>query len=96
MVVFFIDVNWFNFDGYIAKKNAERYNQTGKIDIEYLIMLSEEAYNEVFDLLLTNGEYYDEYILELKKDYEIIGEQNWQSYNYTRSKALKAFEKKVR
>jgi hypothetical protein len=43
-------VNYLNIDGFIARKNIERYHATGKIDAYYLASLSHEAVPYILEL----------------------------------------------
>jgi Domain of unknown function (DUF4173) len=85
MVVF----NLVNPEAFIAKKNFDLYEKTGKIDVDYLSSLSSDA----IPVMLANagklGDQNDELlnVLSTKKRGLSEGDSSWQSSNYSRSQA---------
>lgn len=52
MLIVYLGMNYANFDKMIAKRNIERYEETGKIDIEYLTMNTQtDAIEEIVEIL---------------------------------------------
>ena len=55
VIIIYVCINFANFDNIIAKRNIDRYIETGKIDIYYLEMqTSTDAINQMFRILETN------------------------------------------
>lgn len=48
---FILTLNVINLDGYIADHNIKRFDETGKLDVSYLLSLSDDAMPRVSDLL---------------------------------------------
>jgi hypothetical protein len=91
MITFLVGVNFINPDAFIAKKNIAQFDQTGKIDAAYLAHLSPDATEQiiaVYDRLSdTDKNIVREIILANQTRWE-KSQTNWQSYNYSTSKAL--------
>jgi len=89
IVVFLGVMNVFNPDAFIARKNLERFNSTGKIDTPYLLTLSADATPVSIVALDIPDE-------NIKKEAEIhflnrlqnnlSREQKWQSWNLSRAR----------
>jgi len=47
----YIGLNYFNIDQFIANSNIERYRKLGKLDVQYLMLLSDEAVPSMLPLL---------------------------------------------
>lgn len=54
MMVYFMGSAWFNVDGFVATRNIERYEDTGEIDVSYLLTLSADAKDTVVPFLKAN------------------------------------------
>ena len=83
-------LNYVNVDAVIARKNIDRYIQTGKIDLEYLRELSYDAIPELIRLSFTGGE--DTAAKQMavflrEKRSELSSESPWQSYNLSKARA---------
>lgn len=92
----YVLLNFVNIDTMIAKRNVDRYSQTGKIDFTYLSQelgaeavpqikrLYEELQNKTGQTQLKEevNRYLYRYLSNHKKDY-----QSWQSFNFPRYKA---------
>ncbi|MFL0246035.1 DUF4153 domain-containing protein [Candidatus Clostridium stratigraminis] len=84
-------INYINIDAFIAKKNIERYNNTGKVDISYLTSLSYEAVPYLIQL--RNAEdpnirtAIDKKLDNMKA--EILRQKHLNEFNISRSRAEK-------
>ncbi|WP_226670418.1 DUF4153 domain-containing protein [Metabacillus litoralis] len=85
----YVLVNYLNMDQLIVKQNMARYAETGKLDVSYLQSLS---YDAILTLIKSDNELFKE-ILKNKKVELMDDNENWQSYNFSRSKARKLLEK---
>ena len=96
-LIIYIILNFANVDVIIAKNNISRYYSTGEIDIYYLPELSYDAIPEMTKLLDSD----DKEIVNAVNDYferekEILeGQGQWQSYNFSKIKALKVLDKYI-
>jgi len=73
-VGFWAIVSLINIEGWVASANLSRYKETGKIDVEYITWLSEDASGQIKELYFEN---YDN--LTAEERYQII------EYYYRRS-----------
>lgn len=99
LVLFWAGMNFLNPDAFIARRNIERFEVTGKLDTDCLIHLSEDAIPVTIELLnITNQEFGKNYFQEL---YWITKNRNssyfskWQSLNISRLRANKILDLKV-
>jgi hypothetical protein len=87
---FLVLLNVINPDNFIAHQNIARFNSTGKIDLNYLSSLSEDATPEIATLLdhpnkdLQKGA---AYILFSQRRYTDSQPKHWQSANFGRHRA---------
>jgi len=94
-LIIYITLNFANVDVIIARNNINRYCSTGEIDVGYLTRLSYDAIPEMTRLLKSE----DKEIVNAVNDYfkrekEMLeGQNQWQSYNFSRLKALKVLDK---
>jgi hypothetical protein len=51
VLCYILTLNVMNLDAFIAHSNIERYDKTGKLDVYYLLTLSDDAVPVVADLL---------------------------------------------
>src|SRR5690625_2750386 len=89
-LIFYTVLNVINVEQFIVDKNLERYEQTGKIDVNYLETLSYTGWNGLITLYKKEKDYpYLEDTLVYIK-YWVEGEyrSSWQSYNFSREKLL--------
>ncbi|MFL0267346.1 DUF4153 domain-containing protein [Candidatus Clostridium radicumherbarum] len=90
-LIMYTVINYINIDAFIAKKNIERYNNTGKIDISYLTSLSYEAVPYLVEL--RNAEdpnmraAIDKKLNNMKA--EILRQKHLSEFNFSRSRAEK-------
>lgn len=88
---FLILVNLINPDAHIANSNLQQYNQTGKIDADYIANLSADATSqqiEMYNKLQGEDKMNLEGWLPNQKDRLQAKTTHWQSANLSRTKAL--------
>ncbi|WP_100488757.1 DUF4153 domain-containing protein [Sporolactobacillus pectinivorans] len=87
----FVIINYMNIDVLITKFNIQRYDHTGKIDVDYLTSLSDDAIPEMTELLhakdATTAGKIENYLLERRQYLE--KKHPWQSFNLSHYKAEK-------
>ncbi len=90
-IVMYTVVNYLNIDGFIARKNIERFHETGKIDANYLTSLSYEAVPYILELKDTNDSNIKMIIdNDLKRRGEALERQNsWSEFNFSKNKIRK-------
>lgn len=96
VIAFLAFINLLNPDAFIARRNIERFNQTGKIDTHYLSTLSEDATPELVKLLdHPNGAFRGSvaYGLYLQKSALDRNGSHWQSFNISRDRAKDLLQK---
>lgn len=90
-IIMYTIINYLNIDGFIARKNLERYNETGKVDAYYLTSLSFEAVPyliEVRDKSDTDIKMIIDENLKYKK--EMLDKQNsWTEFNFSKNRTRK-------
>ncbi|MBP3041423.1 DUF4173 domain-containing protein [Bacillaceae bacterium Marseille-Q3522] len=88
-IVAFLVINYINIDRMIAKSNIARYETTGKLDISYLTVLSEDAIPEILPLLEDENNdisgRIENYLFHIKE--ELQRNNPWQSFNLSKSRA---------
>lgn len=91
-LIVYIGLNFINVDKLIAKNNIIRYEETKKIDIEYIKLLSYDAAPEIIKLLEVDDIYIrnqiDSHLIN-KKDALNKHYNHWYEFNYHKSKFLK-------
>lgn len=95
-LLMYILLNYANVDSFIAKKNIERFNETGKIDIYYLTHLSYDAIPQV-QKLLDSPKLEQNYKQQIERDLKetkdkLSKEQSWLEFNYSKFMAKKAIK----
>lgn len=90
-IIMYTIINYINIDGFIAQKNIERYNATGKLDAHYLTSLSFEAVPYLVELKDKSSINIKMIIDEnLKYRKEILDKHNsWTEFNFSRNRARK-------
>lgn len=81
-------VNYLNIDGFVARKNIERYHETGKIDAQYLTSLSYEAVPYMLELR-NSDDSNKRMIVEdnLKYRKQALERHNsWSEFNFSKNK----------
>ena len=88
--LFVLGMNMLNPDAFIARRNLERYDATGKLDVRYLGGLSPDAMTELIGALNTNDPKIRSYLgKELYLRVKSETPSKWQSWNIARSRAAK-------
>jgi len=90
-IIMYTAINYLNIDGFIARKNIERYNETGKIDASYLTSLSFEAIPYLIELRDKSDSNIKMVIDEnLKYRKEVLDKQNsWGEFNFSKNRTRK-------
>lgn len=93
-IIMYTIINYLNIDGFIARKNIERYNETGKLDIHYLTSLSYEAVPYLLQLKDNSSSDIKEVIDEnLKYRKEVLAKENsWTEFNLSKNRAKKLLQ----
>lgn len=95
-VVFYVILNFANIDKMIVNKNVARYHETGKIDVDYILTISEDALPDIISFASNSKTETDvsEKIkpgLSARKkslNYEMMNlRQNWYEFNYSKYRA---------
>jgi hypothetical protein len=100
IALFLAVMNLLNPDGFIARRNIERFAATGKLDLHYLVRLSDDAIPEAIEVLdMSNEDLRKSFARELywraqKKDSSYSSE--WQSLNISRMRADKILTSRIR
>lgn len=95
-IVFYTALNVINVDQFIVNQNVKRFEQTGKMDVDYLNKLSYVGVNGLLDFYQDHPNYPNlRHHLLVRQDEASKAHYNWQAYNISREKAykrLKSFE----
>lgn len=95
IALFLVVMNLVNPDAFIARYNLEQYNQNGKIDASYIRELSADATPVVIEMYnkvdVADKEIMRE-ILQKQKEALETHQDNWQSMNLSRARALKLLQ----
>ncbi|RYM07110.1 DUF4173 domain-containing protein [Sporolactobacillus sp. THM7-7] len=87
----FVMINYVNIDVLITKYNIDRYERTGKIDVDYLATLSDDAIPEMVGLLRAKDDAVagkiENVLFERKQELE--GDGSWQSFNLSQYRSEK-------
>ncbi|WP_178075860.1 DUF4173 domain-containing protein [Paenibacillus oralis] len=86
----YIAVNYANMDLFIAKKNIERYEATGKIDAVYLAGLSADALPWLLNYSRKAEPELYRQLLERRDVITGIEGPGWQSFNWAKFRAVRA------
>ncbi len=98
VVVFLAGMNFLNPDAFIAQKNLDRYATAGKLDVWYLMGLSEDATAEKMKALQTvDANMHGVIARSLYGEYEADQQEGftWQSWNLARERERAALEQKL-
>jgi hypothetical protein len=95
---FVFTLNVMNMDGYIASRNIARFDKTGKLDVTYLLSLSDDAIPAIAQLLDRPG-LADEHELILvrlgQRLYELDRDRaarDWPGYHFGKARAWRALD----
>ncbi|MFZ7130884.1 MAG: DUF4173 domain-containing protein [Eubacteriales bacterium] len=92
-LIFYSGVNFMNLDAFIAKKNVDRYFEKGVVDIEYLSILSYDAYPQLERLMDSDNSIIKQRILEIFTNNSLKNDYSWQEYNISRNRAIKIVDR---
>ncbi|EST13483.1 DUF4153 domain-containing protein [Sporolactobacillus laevolacticus] len=88
-------INYMNIDVLITKWNIDRYEQTGKIDVNYLATLSDDAIPTMTVLLSAKDDtvagQIENYLFERKR--ELAKKRSWQSFNLSQYRAMHVLDR---
>jgi len=90
-IIMYTIANYLNIDGFIARKNIERYRESGKLDVYYLTSLSFEAVPYLLELRETNDSHIKMVIddnLEHRKEV-LDNENSWTEFNFSKNRVGK-------
>ena len=95
-VIAFTVINYINIDVMVARKNIDRYFDTGKIDIDYFNSLSNDAVAELVRLVDADDPEVAEKAAEILADRKerIYERTDWQSFNLADLRAKRAISGK--
>lgn len=90
-IIMYTLINYLNIDGFIARKNIERYNETGKLDATYLTSLSFEAVPYMIELRGKSDSNIKMIIdKNLKYRKEVLDKENsWTEFNFSKNRTRK-------
>jgi hypothetical protein len=90
-IIMYTIINYLNIDGFIARKNIERYTETGKLDAYYLTSLSFEAVPYLIELRDNSDSSIKVVIDEnLKYRKEVLDKENsWAEFNFSKNRTRK-------
>ena len=84
-IVFLAGMNLFNPDAFIARQNLDRFQQTGKLDVEYIGTLSDDAHAEKLRTLEVASASEKAKLADLLNRRSVPAD--WQSWNLARTRA---------
>ncbi|GIM28357.1 hypothetical protein CPJCM30710_10230 [Clostridium polyendosporum] len=90
-IIMYTIINYLNIDGFIARKNIERYRETGKLDAYYLTSLSFEAVPYLLEMREINDRHIKKVIddnLEYRKEV-LDNENSWTEFNFSKNRVRK-------
>ncbi|MBI2056587.1 MAG: DUF4173 domain-containing protein [Candidatus Sungbacteria bacterium] len=94
--LFVLGMNMLNPGAFIARRNLERYDATGKLDVQYLSGLSDDAMPELIGAINSNDNEAMSYLgRELYRRGRLESLVKWQSWNIARIRAVKMLEPKM-
>lgn len=100
IALFIVVMNFLNPDAFIARRNIERFDANGKLDIYYLSRLSDDAISDIIKVLnISNEDLRKSFARELYwrvKNSDSLYFSQWQSFNISRVRANKILNSKIR
>ena len=97
---FLVIMNFFNPEAFIARRNIERFTDTGNLDIFYLSRLSDDALPDMVKALeISNDDLKKSFARELywrAQNSQSLYFSKWQSLNISRMRAEKILDSKIR
>jgi len=99
IVLFIVVMNFLNPDAFIARRNIERFEATGKLDINYLSHLSDDAIPVIIEVLnISNEDLRKSFARELywrTQNSDSPYFSQWQSLNISRIRAYRTLNSKM-
>jgi hypothetical protein len=94
-LAFYTVLNFINVDKIIIRSSIDRYAKTGEIDINYLKTLSYDAIPDMLSLTEDTNQEIARQVKDylLKEKQRLTKDKPWQSFNYSRYRAVLALEK---
>lgn len=88
-LIYYVGINTVNFDRLVVDRNVDRFETTGKIDIDYLNNLSSTGILGLIEIYEKNPDVpgLKDLLKQRKAEREYIKSDQWQSYNLERNKA---------
>jgi len=97
---FLVIMNFFNPEAFIARRNIERFTDTGNLDIFYLSRLSDDALPDMVKALeISNDDLKKSFARELywrAQSRQSLYFSKWQSLNISRMRGEKILDSKIR
>jgi hypothetical protein len=93
-LIYYTGINTINLEQIVVDKNMDRYEETGKIDIQYLNNLSATGILGLIELYEKYPEIdgLGDLLKQHKVDNSYIKNDSWQSYNFTRNKTVERLD----
>lgn len=87
-LIFYTGINTISLEKIVVNNNLERYEETGKIDIDYLNQLSYTGLDGLIDLYEKDPHFPElkSLLVDRQKDWEDREEKSWQSFNVLKQK----------
>ena len=99
IILFIVVMNFLNPDAFIARRNIERFEVTGKLDLSYLSQLSDDAVPVIIELLnISNEEIRKSVAHELywhAQENDSLYFSKWQSFNLSQMRANKILNSEI-
>ena len=88
-LIYYVGINTVNFDKIVVDRNIDRFETTGKIDINYLNSFSSTGILGLIEIYEKNPDVpgLKDLLKQCKADREYIKNDSWQSHNLARDKA---------
>ncbi len=95
-IAFLALLNFLNPEALIAHQNIQRFTRTGKLDVDYLTSLTDDATPEISGLLNNKSRVVSQTVahdLYYKKQSIENQARSWQSFNISRNRSIKVLHK---
>ncbi len=88
-LIYYVGINTVNFDKIVVDRNIDRFEMTGKIDINYLNSLSSTGILGLIEIYEKNPNVpgLKDLLKQCKADSEYLKSDSWQSHNFAKNKA---------
>jgi hypothetical protein len=93
-LAFYLVLNYMSTDAFVARKNIDRYFETGKVDTEYLSLLGADAQGEIIRLAGEENWEIQRLLAYNKRNfsYSIYTEKDWRMYNRAAKRAYQMYQ----